>query len=312
MLELYRKYSFVFNSLLMILTFLVPLINEQHKVSILHVGIIAVILLGVINNILGFLLKKYENKQNQIDKQNERAKKVLSEIHALQQEKTNRLKNKTYNTNYNIDEELLFYNVHQYMQRICSSIRQVIADLINSDSEYVDVTLIYKYCDEEKWQWIAGKSGTSGAKKDLNDYMKEENTLFYHIVNNSEKRIFCNDKKKLIESNHYKSGPRDNLYKNVGSVMAMLLTFFNNNSSLVDAIVIISTYGVKFIPDEKYNLKDKKDKIEQFERVLINEVLTYYVELIQTEMGSMYLRHKYKKIRKQNNYKQDKTIFCRS
>lgn len=37
--------------------------------------------------------------------------------------------------------------------------------------------------------------------------------------------------------------------------MAMLLTYFNNEKPLVEAVLLISTYGVRFVQEENtYNL----------------------------------------------------------
>ena len=67
--------------------------------------------------------------------------------------------------------------------------------------------------------------------------------------------------------------------------MAMILTHFNNEKELINAILIISTYGVRFVPIDENDGKE----IDKFKRILIYEVLPYYISLFQSEMGAMYL-----------------------
>lgn len=124
------------------------------------------------------------------------------------------------------------------------------------------------------WKWIAGKSGTS-AVTDLNEFIKNKDTLFNYVLENEDEMpTFCNDKK---ENKHYKKG-------------------------LVEAVLIISTYGVNFIP-VKSNEKERKE----FNIILSHEVVPYYVEVIQAELGALYIRHKLKEKLKDKE-KQDKFI----
>lgn len=97
-------------------------------------------------------------------------------------------------------------------------------------------------------------------------------------------------KEKLTEDGHYRAGRRDRLFKNKGSIMTMLLTYFNNAKPLVEAVLLISTYGVRFVQEENNESKE----IDKFKKVLNYEILPYYVSMLQAEMGAMYLRHFYK------------------
>lgn len=288
--KLFRKYNHITNAVLFILSFLLPFINEKlpndFKIPPIIIGIAIVVLLEIIITYENYSSKKEKELKEQINQKNARAKYILSQLNLLQEEKTNQLKNKTYYKDYTIQHNLLFYNVHQYMNRVCSNLRNVVSRLIYTDSEYVDVSLIYKYSNSTKWKWIAGKSGTSGAGNDLNDFVNDKTTLFNYIINNTNRSpIFCNDKNILINENHYHAGRRDRLFKNKGSVMAMALSYFNNEKELINAVLLISTYGVQFVRDDK--------KIDNFKQILIYEVLPYYVSLLQSEMGAMYLRHIY-------------------
>ena len=290
-----QNHKYVINAILFILAFIVPLLLEKiptkYNIPPLVVGIAIVWILEIIITYEEYATQKENTRNREIGEKNAIAKTILSQLNLLYDEKTELLKEKTYSNKYDIGSELLFYNVHSYIHQICLNLRSTVAKLIKEDTEYVDVSLIYKYSTESQWKWIAGKSGASGAEE-LNNFVKKEDTLFNFLLTNAdESPIFCNMKEKLIENKHYHEGRRDRLFRNKGSVMAMILTHFNNEKELINAILIISTYGVRFVPIDENDGKE----IDKFKRILIYEVLPYYISLFQSEMGAMYLRHINKK-----------------
>ena len=225
-------------------------------------------------------------KKIEIQERNERAQKILSNITELMKCKSNFYQQNTYEINFIKKDLPYYYNVHEYLCEVCKNLRFVIASVINQDVSYVDVSLIYRYCDEEMWKWIAGRTGTSAAS-DLNKFVKNETTLFNYVLQNeNEMPTLCNDKKK---SEHYKKGRRDRLFNGQGSYYAMPITFSNNEKGLVEAILIISTYGVNFLP-----INSSKQDENNFKIILAHEVVPYYVEVIQSELGALYIRHKLK------------------
>ncbi len=121
------------------------------------------------------------------------------------------------------------------------------ADVIRQEAEHVDASLIYLYADEGKWKWLAGKSAMSEARR-LEDLVEDGSSLYGHVLRNKDKApFFCNDK---AASKNYLSGRRDELFGRRGSFFAMPITFSNNQEALVEAILVISTYGVNSIPPQ--------------------------------------------------------------
>ena len=183
-----------------------------------------------------------------------------------------------------------FYGVHKYLHEVCENLKFTIAKIIKAENDYVDVSLIYKYYGEKEWKWLAGKSGVSGAVN-LNEFINDPKTLYSYILSyKDETPLFCNDKSK---SKIYKLGRRDNLFGGKGSFYAMPITFSNNQEALVEAILLISTYGVNFIA-----LNSTKDEENEFRRILAYEVVPYYVSIIQSELGALYMRHNINRIRR--------------
>ena len=117
--------------------------------------------------------------------------------------------------------------------------------------------------------------------------LKRYITTYYHIKMNHQ---FCNDKSK---SKIYKWGRRDNLFGGKGSFYVMPITFSNNQEALVEAVLLISTYGVNFIA-----LNSTKEEENEFRRILAYEVVPYYVSIIQSELGALYMRHNIDRIKR--------------
>lgn len=64
-------------------------------------------------------------------------------MNLLQEEKTEMLKERTYLKN-NVLNDVLLYNVHGYMKRICENMRFIISEIIEENIECIDISFIYK------------------------------------------------------------------------------------------------------------------------------------------------------------------------
>lgn len=245
---------------------------SNYSVPIGIIGFVFIFLFSSSN----IIYKVYEKRKQQ---KNIRARTILSHINLLHELKSELIRDSTYRPFETNHQTPLFYNVHGYIRDICKNLRDTIAAIIESESEFVDVALIYKYHDSEKWKWLSGKSGTSSANE-LNKFVKEP-TLFNYIIN--EKQIVFENQKK--DCKFYLPKRRDTFFNNKGSVMAMPLTYFNNRDGLIDLVLVISTYGVQFVESKN------RCRIDKFRNVLIYEILPYYISLFQTAFGEMYIRH---------------------
>ncbi|MDE6873672.1 MAG: hypothetical protein K2P87_04360 [Lachnospiraceae bacterium] len=230
-----------------------------------------------------------ENEQKlKNTERNARAKTILTQIVRLIDRKADNYRKNTYELKVVDKEWPYIYGVHNYLQETCENLKITIAKIIQEESSYVDVSLIYKYCSEREWKWLAGRSGISDMT-DLNEFVRDSSTLYHYVMCHKEKApVFCNDKS---ESNIYKPGRRDGLFNSRGSFYAMPITFCNNKEALVEAILLISTYGVNFIP-----LGSSKEQENEFRRILAYEVVPYYISIIQSELGALYMRHNLDKV----------------
>lgn len=231
--------------------------------------------------------KIYLNKN--INKKNQIAKTVLSQVLQLKEYKSYNYCKNTYEMTINNKEWPYFYNVHDYLNEICLNLKLTIAKIIKTEREYVDVSLIYKYHNETDWNCLSEKSGIS-ENVQLNDFIADQEVLYNYVLHHKEELpIFCNDKKKTTL---YKLGKKDNLFDGEGSFYTILITFANNKEILVEAILLISTYGVNFV----LTTLNKKEQ-DKFREILSFEIMPYYISIIHNELGALYMRHNLNKIK---------------
>lgn len=260
-------------------------------------AVLMIILFGMNAKILYNDYQK--SKQEEIDRKNERSSLVLSHVTKLLEGKTKQVKGNTY---VNKDtalpkglncEEPTFYRIHDYLGSVCMNLRDIVATIMDNKPECIDVSLIYNYANESQWKWIIGRSGSSQATS-LSDLINDDSSFFHYMIFGdgikSKEYVFYNDKNDLVEDAHYTWGRRDELSGYKGSLMGWRLTAFNNEHALVNAVLVISTYGANFVEQSKGRKKEK-----EFESILLSEILPYYISMIQPELCLMYLSHEKKK-----------------
>ena len=97
--------------------------------------------------------------------------------------------------------------------------------------------------------------------------------------------VFYNDKQSMAEVGRYYMSARDERHSRIGSIFGVQLMFSNNAELFVEGVMVVSTYGKKFVPSNDIN------KINQLKRLVIDDLLPSYQRMLETEMGMLYLRH---------------------
>lgn len=275
-----------------VVPFLIPLIWEIEEVYIAKsIQWILVILLSISDLFLIYELNKQQEEKEERQFKNKISRKAYSDIYELNQRKRDYIVSKSYNSEFHMPQEFIPYNVHEYIGEICNSFKNVFAQIVDINKEYMSVSFIYRYkstskkqnTEDQKWKWIVGKEQTMQIQ--LNDYVEQKDTVYYTLINEKPTAVFYNDKQEMMKQNKYFMSARDERHNRVGSIFGVQLMFSNNAESFVEAIMIISTYGIRFIE------KNDKGKIKQLQRLIIDDLLPNYQRLLETEMGIMYLRH---------------------
>ena len=193
-----------------------------------------------------------------------------------------------------IPEKYIPYDVHGYVSEICMSFRDTISEFTSVPQEYMSVTFIYHYDypeandDDKSWRWVIGKEATT--QIELNYFVTQCPTLYNYMVSGCHgdvtNVVFCNNKIELALTGHYQMSSRDKDHNQNGSVFAVKVAFGNNAHNFVEGILLISTYGKKFVE------AGSNFDVDELKNVLLEELYPYYQRLLETELGMLYLRHK--------------------
>lgn len=241
-----------------------------------------------------WLQEQDKKKAKEIEEEehiNEIVSKCYTAAYQLMREKRNLMQEQTYINGGDFSENVLPYRVHNYIEYICERLCDLVSDITAISSEFLSVSFIYRYTEaadsaDTDWKWITGKDIASSVV--LNEFVKRRDTVYYQIVEKSETNVYIEN--KVGAKNYYYSN-RDRNFDNIGSILATKVNFSNNGTVLVDGILTISSYGKLFAPSESYSSLSGK----RFRNVALYNVLPFFQQLIQAELGAMYLRHLAKK-----------------
>lgn len=264
-------------------------------------------------------IKKYQKELNYYSESKRISDTLLTAIKRVEFEKTSSILRSTYGTvpkwhpiNYN--ENVLIYDVHEHLRKICVEIKQMIVSLapdeFNDDMVTVDIAFNYPSdnqfivlenkmndattertcsCVIRNEQTDGHKIITSGDRTSLDvhlhTYLNDKGSFYHHL--NKVGYEFANNKEELTKENHYLWTTKDNEYKKIGSIVGSVVQLKNDNPELtfVSAYVTVSTYGRRFIEDS-----DILD-IDTFEKLFKATVINSFKTIIETELAHMFIRH---------------------
>ncbi len=186
------------------------------------------------------------------------------------------------------------YDVFNHIRTICDAFREAIADMTDIPMTHIDVSFIYHYTYEDanegdkEWRWITGKD--SNFHTPLNDFVQRKDNLYHHIISSNKTMVYYNDKNDAFNEGNYYFSSKDNLHNHVGSLFAAKFSFSSNADSRCEGIIMITTYGHKFIKDGS-----EHEPIE-FGKIIEHDIFPCYKNLLKTEMAELYFRHKTEKM----------------
>lgn len=189
-----------------------------------------------------------------------------------------------------IPEKMIPYNVFDQIRRICSAFRHAVAHITGIDTVHITVSFIYHYTyedttkDDYSWRWIMGKD--SGFDISLKDFTKRDESMYHYLINNNSAMAFYNDKNDAAEDCKYYFSYKDRLHNNEGSLFASKVSFANNLGTCCEGILMITTYGQKFVESNSEHTPD------EFKKLLLDEIFPCYKNLLKIELGMLYFRHK--------------------
>lgn len=259
--------------------------NEWNNEGII---IVPLIIIDWIFSLKSLIKKEKERERERNDEWVQKSiRTAYSGAHEIFERKRVTLSRETELNRIDVKHDIFPYDIHSHIIDICQEFNKVIASITNINNELMTTTFIYRYAydgctkDDSRWKWIGYREPIS--KFFLDDFVKNEETVFYHIINDNIHYIFGNDKKELADEKMYHLGGRDEMYNNVRSIFSIKVVFGSNTTNFVEGIITVASYGKYFTED--------KDKSDILRNMIIDEIFLYYRKLLETELGLLYVRH---------------------
>lgn len=274
-----------------VIPFAIPFILEIEDEHISKTAkLIIIFIASVFDLILIYFIDKKEKQDNEEALKNKIARNAYSNVYELNERKRNFMVECSYNKEFLIPKKFLPYNVHEYIEEICHSFKNLMCQITSIDKEYVSVSYIYRYIydgaskEDKTWKWITGREQTM--QTPINKFVRQKDTVYYTLIYGKDTSVFYNDKLAMEQENLYYMSSRDRMHNKVGSILGVQLMFSNNAKSFTEGILIISSYGKRFVDD------NNEVEINKLRKLVFDDLFPYYQRLLETELGVLYLRHK--------------------
>lgn len=273
-----------------VIPFALPFIFEiPDDLTSIKIKIPFLILAAYIDLKLIFLLEQKQGSDIRVNFENQVARYAYSSVYELNERKRDYVVKLSYSNNFSISQNVLPYDIHEYISEICKSFKNVVSQITDINKEHISVSFIYRYrytgakIEDWQWRWITGKEPTMLTP--LNDFVEISDTVYSFLINGKETVVFCNDKIELEKDKHYFMSVRDKRHNEIGSIFAIKVMFSNNAQNFAEGVLTISTYGKRFVED------NDREKINQLRRLFIDDLFPCYQRLLETELGMLYLKH---------------------
>lgn len=268
----------------------VMLLQQQHISEIFCYS-----LTGLLYLIDGFFIWRFY-KSSKSDKEILLTTKINSTAYTnayqLSEKKRDYVIQKTYTDTYQLSEDVIPYDIFDYISEICKNFRDTISQITSIKQEYMCVTFIYHYdykganADDLSWRWVVGKE--SSVRIPLDHLVERENSLYNYLIKSNGGKlnsVFSNDKRQLAYEGHYFMSSRDEDHNRIGSVFAVKVPFGNNAENFVEGVLLVSSYGRRFVDSSSEYTED------ELKNIIFEDLYPYYQRLLETELGMLYLRH---------------------
>lgn len=182
-----------------------------------------------------------------------------------------------------------FYDIPEYLIHVCQRLRSLVGGITETDIKYISLDIIYRI-EPKKGQWnhIQANEKRMGTVYDEEKYPEKQNPVVMDVL-----------KGKIHHVYHSVQEPEKNAF------FCASVNFGGYGKRCADGCLLISVRGENFVRAEEQCLKQGK----KFEDVLICFIMPYFIQLIENELGSMYLWKKYKRKKNKNGKNNENNIF---
>lgn len=96
---------------------------------------------------------------------------------------------------------------------------------------------------------------------------------------------FYNEKRDAAAEGRYFYASKDQLHACEGSVMASKVSFSSNSASCSEGILIITTYGKRFVRE------GSEHSAKELQKILEHEIFPCYKNLLKSELAVLFFWH---------------------
>lgn len=277
-LRLFKPYTFLIQT---IIPFFIPFIFEiPDTIMIFQARAILVIVISAIDLMVIYCISKDEKDEKQILFRNHAARCAYSHLYEL-----NESKRDFYIENAEEKTGKQPYNAIKFIKAISHSFCNVIGEITHIEMENIHTSFIYKMRGASEWKWATQKESTFAMSSE--EFLKKEDTVFYQLINRDKEGkanafIFYNDKVEMAKAGKYHIGTRDSMHNNIGSIMGFKFGFRTNDEVLVEGILIITSYGRRFVKD------NNEEDVRELQKLISDDLFPCYQRLLEIEMGLLY------------------------
>lgn len=251
---------------------------------------IAVCVIAFINLCFQFYYWKKEKNDKKIEWENAIYRHAYYSLYDALNAKTTKYRTAAiHNKNNSLKEIVGEYDAFDHIRDLCIAFRRAVSGMTDIPTTHIAVSFIYHYTytganyKDKEWRWIIGKD--SNCTCPLESIINKEESMFHHLISNNREFEFYNDKRDAASARKYFLAEKDRLYNDVGSVFASKFAFTSNSQMCCEGLLMISSYGHKFIRD------DSKYTPDEFRKILEQNIFPCYKKLLKAELGWLYFRH---------------------
>ncbi len=181
------------------------------------------------------------------------------------------------------------YNIFNHIRKITWEFGNTIGQITGIHSKDIETAFIYRYSYEnagkkdKRWRWVSGKG--SKFKPGLEDFADTADSTFHYMSHNNVSSLFYNDKQQAEKEQRYIFSYRDNSHNRTGSIVAAKVAFSGNDHSLCEGIVMVNTYGHRFLDNTKGYTED------ELEKLILDSIFPCFSKMLTTELAMLYFRH---------------------
>ena len=250
----------------------------------------AVCVMAFINLCFQFYYWKKEKNDKKIEWENAIYRHAYNNLYDALKSKTTMYSTAAINLKKNsFCDMIVNYDAFDHIRNICINFCNAVSGITDIPTTHITVSFIYHYtyenanCKDSAWRWIIGKD--SSCTCPLDTIINKNESMFHHLISNNREFEFYNDKRDAASARKYFLAEKDRLYNDVGSVLASKFAFTSNSQMCCEGLLMVSSYGYKFIRD------DSKYTPDEFRKILEQSIFPIYEELLKDELAWLYFRH---------------------